>query len=119
MTWFQTRDFLQEVRARPSFCTGIDGKKAKVDHVRILKAGMFSSLMFFSNFLSHELFLTGPSAIELALDISSGSPYSLVYYTYYQSTAPPPSNFQILQCTGTELKRIMTGISCRQTAVVY
>ena len=34
---------------------------------------------------------TGPSTIELALDISSGSRYCLVYYTYYLSTAPLPS----------------------------
>ena len=34
---------------------------------------------------------TGPSTIELVLDISSVSRYCLVYYTYYHSTAPLPS----------------------------
>ena len=48
----------------------------------------------FKEILTHELSFTGPSTIELALGISSGSRYCLVNYTYYTSTAPLPSNFK-------------------------
>ena len=41
-------------------------------------------------------FLTGPSAFELALGISSRFRCCLVYYTYYVSTAPLPPNFTIV-----------------------
>ena len=71
----------------------------------------------FKNFLSHALSLTGPPAIELALDTFSGSRCSLVYYKYYLHTAPLPSNnFPISQYTETELKRTVTGNSFRHTA---
>ena len=51
-------------------------------------------LCFFTNFRPHELSLTGPPAIELALDISSGSGYCFLYYTYYLSIAPLPPKTQ-------------------------
>ena len=44
------------------------------------------SLCFFGNFYTHELSLTGPPALELALDITSRPRYCIVYCTYYLST---------------------------------
>ena len=50
----------------------------------ILGTDLVFSLCFFNNFRTHELSLTGPPAIELALDISSGSgTVSCPTYTYY------------------------------------
>ena len=42
--------------------------------------------LFFQKFSNPSTFLQRPSTVELALDISSGSRYWLVYYTYYLST---------------------------------
>ncbi len=43
------------------------------------------SFCFLFNFRTHELSFTGPSTIELALAISSGYRYCILYYTYYLS----------------------------------
>ena len=50
------------------------------------------ALFFFPNLRSHELFFAGPSTIELALDISSGPRYCLMYYTYYLCTIATEKN---------------------------
>ena len=80
---------------------------------------LFAVFFFLNSFRNQELSLAGPPAIELAVDISSGSRYCLVYYTYYLSTAPLPSNFQSAQCARTELKRTGTGNSFVPDARTY
>ena len=68
MQWFQTRDFLQEVPAKPSFCNRINNKKFKVDDVRIL---VFENVRPTAR----------PSPMKLALGISASSRSWFVYYT--------------------------------------
>ena len=76
---------------------------------------MLFALHFFIKFCTHELSFAGPSTIELTLDVSSTSRYCLMYYRYYLSTVPLPSNLQISQCTETGLKGTVTDHSFRQT----
>ena len=94
-----------------SLCTIATAKKTTTVHVRspVRNRPPFCSLCIFINFCPHELSFTGPSTIELALEISSAARYCVMYYTCYLSTAPLPSDFQVSQCAGTRWKRTVTG----------
>ena len=80
------------------------------------------SLCFLKHFRTHGLSLPGPPPARtctghlLKVPVLSRVPHVL---SQYVRAARMLSNFQISQCTGTELNRAVSGNSVRQTSVTY